>query len=109
MKHDFWVLLDPGSDRAPHWREVLGDDSLRLPVTTPVPYRAHVETVGATEVYLIALAVLTADQRERLVENLARRNGLPAVEVRALLASEGVPVLARECSVVVYHPQRWLS
>ncbi len=109
MAHDFWVLLDPHSDRAPHWREVLGDDHLRLPVQSPLRHWGHVPGIGRAEFYLVALDVLTDDQRERMAAYLARQSDLPLDEVRVLMAAPGVPVLARECSTIVHNPARWLT
>lgn len=85
------TLCDP--ERQAFWREVFGGDV--VPIKSFVPELVHLP--GFTEpqvVYMLALNVITDEQRERLVQGIARNFGVPVEYVADHLDEQGVPILA---------------
>lgn len=64
---------------------------------------------GRSLVYLLDLDLITPEQRQRLVEHISRKWGLPAAEVEADLDAYGVPILDEDCIVTIHNPQRWFD
>lgn len=106
MAHDFWATIHQESARAAAWQQVFGTTS--VPVQSPVPQWAMLPGRGRSLVYLLALDQLTAEQHDRMLAYLAATFGLSATAVARELP-HGVPVLAEECQITIYHPQRWLD
>ena len=103
---DFSVVVKDESRRLA-WIQALGSDS--LPVRTPAPEWAEMEGFDeAQPVYFLDLDSLTVEQRRRLARHLATWFGLPLVEVRRRLKEQGVPIPARDCTVTVRNPHKWL-
>jgi hypothetical protein len=106
VSHDFFAVV--GGDREPLFREVFGDN--RVPIETPIgEYALLPGLTGPQMIFKLALDQITPEQRARLVASLAQRFGYPESEVDSELDTHGVPILARDASVVVYNPQRWLT
>lgn len=105
MSHDFWARV--GGDREALFREVFGDNL--VPICSPVgAYALLPGLTGPQYVYLLALDQLSVEQRVKLVRHIALRFGYPVAEVERDLDAEGMPILARDASVIVHNPQRWL-
>jgi hypothetical protein len=107
MGKDFKVRINPESARALTFMTVFG----RLEVCVESPFPALATLPGfdeAQEVYKLDLEQIRPDERERLVNLLAVTFDLDKAEVLALLDERGVPILARECTLVIENPQRWL-
>lgn len=103
---DFSVVVQDNSRRLT-WLEILGSDS--LPVRSYLPEWSEIDGFDeAQPVYFLDLDSLTGEQRERLARHLATRFGLPLVQVRVRLQEHGVPILARDCTVTVRNPHKWL-
>lgn len=90
-----WVQpLDP--DRAAWMQAALGTSL--VPVTAPEPEMALVLGVEAP-VYWLDLAALTDESRDRLLEALCQRFGVPIDQGWAEL-QQGVPIIAGDLVVV---------
>jgi hypothetical protein len=106
MSHDFWVSVS--GDREPLFREIFGDN--RVPIESPVgEYAALPGLSGPQYVYKLALGEITRKQRANVVAHLARAFGYAEAEVERDLDAVGMPILARDASVIVHNPQRWLN
>lgn len=106
MAHDFWAVV--GGDREALFRSVF--DTNRVPIETPIgEYALLPGLTGKQMIYKLALKEITQEQRARLVAALAERFGYPTADVDAQLDAHGVPILARDASVVVYNPQKWMG
>lgn len=104
MSKDF--VVSATGERATEWLEVFG--TYQLPVTSPVTTWASAPGIARAEFYMLDLAELTDDQRERLIVHTARKFGMRPGEVADGLAEHGMPLLAEGLSLTVYNPQRWL-
>lgn len=92
------TVRDP--ERKRDWEAMFGTDT--VPIKSPLPDWAVVPGVGRTLVYELNLAVITAAQRERLVEYVTARFGYAATEVEDRLDAEGMPILSNEVVVTGY-------
>jgi hypothetical protein len=106
MAHDCYATVH-NPERAADWREAIGSD--RVPIRSPVATPARLAGHGADLVYEVALDVLTEAQREGLIRVLSRVFGCDLAEVRATIATEGVALLAADCSLTILNPQRWVD
>lgn len=106
MSHDIYAVIH--GDREALFREVFGDN--QVPIETPIgQYALLPGLAGRQYVYKLALKEITPEQRARLIASLARRFGYPESEVERDLDAVGVPILARDASIVVLNPARWLT
>jgi hypothetical protein len=102
---DFWVTVH--GERAADFERVFG--------TTTVAVRSPAQSLARLPGLEEPQAIFELDlewvaeigRREQLVRFLAGRFDYPASEVERDLDRVGMPVLARDCYVVVHHPQRW--
>jgi hypothetical protein len=105
MATDFAVSLREDTERGRAWAEVFG--TTRVHVRSPLPEWVTLPERGAALVFFLDLALLSTEQRERLIEYLAQKFGLAVSEVATEIDKAGVPILAEECTVTVYNPHRW--
>jgi hypothetical protein len=104
VSHDFYATIH--GDREALFRSVF--DTNRVPIETPIgEYALLPGLTGKQMIFKLALKEITADQRAKLVAVLAQRFGYPESEVEGELDAHGVPILARDASVVVYNPMKW--
>ena len=89
------AFLDHRSERAARWRALFGDTSVII--KSPVAHLAELPGLGLREVYLVDLEKLSADQLERIAEEMSRRFSVPCSV--ADLVSKGLPILADDVSV----------
>jgi hypothetical protein len=78
-------------------------------VKSLLPRLASLPEIGRALVYDLGLETVSKDQRQRLVEHIAKRFGLPAEDVEKDLDSHGVPILAQDCTIVVDNPWSFLT
>jgi len=90
------VLLEK-SPRFEEWMEVFGGN--RVPVRNAVPKKTNLPGLGKKEVYLLDVEALSAEQRSRLTEHLARKFNLPVDLVGNQIEQYGVPLLAEDVYV----------
>ncbi len=102
---DFTVTIT-NPERAAEWRDILGTTT--APVVSPTLQRAQLPGRPRAWVYLLDLAALTPEQTIRLTQHLARKFGLDDALVTQLLADEGCPILADDCTLTIHHLQRWI-
>lgn len=106
MARDF-VLTIHDSERAAVAERVYGSPSVC--VKSPFPQHASLPGFDTPQlVYELDLALLTPEQRERLVLYIAETFDYAPEEVRQSLDQEGFPILAEGTAVVIHNPQRWI-
>lgn len=105
MSKDFVAHLTGDGERVAAWRAVFGDSQIYI--RSFFPTLANLPGIGEAAVYELDLALLTADQRQRLVNHIANKFNVPADEVDADLDMVGCPILAEDVFVAVHNPQRW--
>lgn len=93
--------------RAAVWRMVFESDE--VPLRSPFSALAMLPERGPTEVYDLAIAALTAEQRTRLVLHISGRFNIPAEQVEAQLDVIGCPILAEDVVIVIERPWRWID
>jgi hypothetical protein len=104
-QHPFTVTItDP--QRAAEWQQVLGTTT--LPVTSFIPTPANLPGIGAAYAYKLKLELLTHEQRDSLIAHIAQKFSRTPEEVAQGLDEHGVPLLADDCVVAVFNPQKWL-
>jgi hypothetical protein len=104
MGKDFKAIIH-NEERKKQWIEVLGTNEVYL--KSPFPYIAKV--CGKEQrVYLMDLDLLTKDQKDSLISHLAEKFDEDPEFVRNNIDELGVPVLAKDCSVIIKNLMRWL-
>jgi hypothetical protein len=94
--------LNPNSPRYETWARILAGDE--VPLVKPVASRANLGDEKNVEVYVLDIQRLTADQRDRLVQWVAEKFGVPPAAVNEQLESVGFPI--READVIVAFSMR---
>ena len=87
------------------FEEVFGRNTVYI--TSPVAQDVWIEGVGEARAYMLDMKLVTPVEFDRLVAALARRFGASPEEVAATIGRDGVPILERNCRVVVHNPTRW--
>jgi hypothetical protein len=88
------------SPRAADWRGVFGRLD-NIPLQGPLPQAMRVPEKGEVLAYLLDLASITLDERQRLVAYIAGRFNLSPVEVERDLDQTGCPILSDDLLVTV--------
>lgn len=106
MAKDFTVRIT-NPQRAAEWQAVFGTTTVC--VRSPFPHFGNLPGFSEPQLlYLLDLDEITPEQRLALVMHIAEKFSLPAEEVEAALDTDGVPLLAQDCTAVISNPQRWL-
>lgn len=95
----YWATIR-GWARRREWMKVLGTET--VPILSPVPQRADLPNYPNYLVYMVDVAALSTEQRERLVTFLAKKFGVPEAELQRDIETRGVPILAEECTITGY-------
>lgn len=103
---DFTVTVT-NPERAADWQSILGRTT--VVVCSPIPSRANLPGHPDTLIYMLDLDVLTAEETDRLVTFIAQRFHIAEADVARDLRLQGVPILADDCTVTVWNPQRWFD
>lgn len=106
MGKDFKAIIREGTPRYQEWIDVLGSNEMFL--KSFMPTWASAPGIEAGLFFQMDLALLTAEQRERLIKHIATKFGVDQQEVAAKLDQVGCPVLDQDVTIVVHNPQRWL-
>lgn len=97
---DKWTMTvtinDP--ERRKLWSEVFPD--ARVPIVSPISRMVRVPELGECQAYMLDLTAITQEQIEGLIAVIAKRFGVPILEVRREIG-QGVPILAEGVSVQV--------
>lgn len=88
------VIHNP--ERLEFWQAVLGGN--KAPIQSIITRRVRVPEKGETDAYMLDLNAITAEQREKLIQAIAKRFSIPIDEVEKEL-DQGVPILAEDVSV----------
>ncbi len=105
MSRDFLVTVT--GERAKDFIEVFGSPT--VPVQLPAPHKAYLPGLLDQQlVYMLDLNEITDEQRQRLIAFIAQRFKLSYEDVARDLEAHGVPILASDCTVAIYNPQRWI-
>jgi hypothetical protein len=106
MSKDFTVtVINP--ERVASFEAVFG--SATVYVKSPIPEYADLPGLGQRRVYKLDMALLTPEQRDRLVAYLSDQFRLGPVEANRLLDERGMPILASDCVVSIANPQKWVD
>lgn len=105
MSKDFVAHLTGDGERVAAWRSIFGDSQIYI--RSPFSVLANLPGIGEAAIYELDLELLTAEQRQRLVNHIANKFNVPADEVERDLDTVGCPILAEDVFVAVHNPQRW--
>ena len=107
MGKDFTVTIH-NLEREAEWREVLGTATVH--VNLPFPHGGDLPGRPGAVMYELDVALLTPEQKRRLIEHLSQKFGEPRDFVARMIEGEhGVPILAEDCTLTVHNPQRWVA
>jgi len=85
-------------ERKVFWEEIFGIDE--VPITSIIPHSANLPGFDTPQaVYLLDLKAITLEQREKLINAIARKFKIPENEVAQELDKQGVPILASDLLV----------
>lgn len=104
MSTDFRVIVM--GERAVDFEAVFG--SATVCVQSPTAQLADIEG-EMKRVYLLDLDTLTDEQKDRLVQHLARKSGCSESIVSAGLEAVGLPIVAEETILTIEKLLRWLD
>ena len=105
MSKDFVANIhDP--ERAAEWQRILGITSVY--VKSFFPTYANLPGHPNARIYELDLDLLTDDQRTKLTAFLAQKFGMDADQAKAMLPEYGVPILAKDVTITIHNPQKWL-
>ena len=104
MSKDFQVTVT-NPERAAEWEKILG--TATLPVKSPIPTPVLLPTVGKARIYELDLDLITDEQRQNLIVHIAQKFSLDPRDVEQGLEEHGVPLLADDCIVAVFNPNKW--
>lgn len=94
--HPYWATTTDNA-RAKEWLTVFG--SIVIPVISPTPTQAHVAGIGDTEVYLLALDMLTEQEMISVIMHIAAKWHEDPDYVLTELHRQGLPILAADVTV----------
>lgn len=106
MAKDFKFTVNEDSARAADFMEVFG--RLTVCVRSPLPMEVHLADHGPDVVYMLDMSEITWEEHERLVKFLAGKFSATVEEAEAVLAEQGLPILASEGMMTIENPQRWV-
>lgn len=104
MGNDFEVMIND-EERKKNFMKVFGTNIVK--VKSPVPKRILKPDGVEADAYFLDLILITAGQRENLIQDLSERFQQPIEFVRKNLDKIGVPILADHCTLIINNPQRW--
>ena len=106
MEHDFWVTIH--GERGAEWEHILGTS--RLPVRSPIPVLANLPGMPEPQhVYLVALDKLPVGALTKIIDHLSAKFDLDSAEAAEEIEKAGIPIWEKDCSLMVWNPQRWLE
>ena len=86
-------------ERIAFWESIFGRDE--VPITSFIPQYAVLPGFGEPQpIYMLDLKAITDEHRQKLVQAIAKKFGLPASEVARDLDNQGVPILASDVCVI---------
>lgn len=93
-KVDEWrtVAIATNPDSVSMWRRVFGINE--APITSVVPQPAYIPGKGEELVYWLDMEAISEDQRERLVQVIAKKFNVAEFVVMQELEETGLPILA---------------
>lgn len=102
--NDFEITInDP--ERAAEYLKVLGRTTVKI--KSPIPKWGNFPDVGRQQFYELDLDEISEEELEKIIKHIADKFELTEDLVRVELPKIGVPVLAKDCTVTVFNPQRW--
>jgi hypothetical protein len=106
MSEDFIAIIREKSARYQEWLSIMGTNE--FPLKSPIPEWASAPGIEAALFLQIDLALLTGEQRARLVKHLALKFSIDSREVDQSLDAEGCPILDEDVMVIIRNPQKWV-
>ncbi len=106
MGIDFKVTIN-SPERAEEFMKVFG--RVEMDVKSPVPHEANLPGKGQARIFELDMDMISEDEKDKLAAHLAEKFKLNIEVVKTELARVGMPILAEDCTVVVYNPQVWFD
>lgn len=88
--------INPNSPRAEEWKRVFG--GLEIKIKSPIPIEND-SPAGRRKFFLVDVASLTAEQRERVIDHVSARFNLSREDVESDLESGAFPILDEDVTV----------
>ncbi len=92
--------------RGDEWERVCGTRTFPVQYWTPI--RANLPGIPNAEVYLMDLREMEPDIVSKIVAHLAVKFGMTPEECWDELKKAGIPILAKDCTVMLHNPLRWV-
>lgn len=101
---DFEVtIINP--ERAAELQKIIERTTVK--VKSPIPKWGIFPDVGRQQFFELDLEFISEEERDRLIKHIAETFKLTEGLVRADFSKIGLPILAKDCIVSVFNPQRW--
>lgn len=106
MSKDFTATIT-NPERAAEWEALL--DTTTVHIRSPIPQPASLPGHPKAMIYELDLALITDEQRQRLIQHFHLKFGVPKDTIMQTLNEIGVPILTDDCIVsITSHPLKWL-
>ena len=102
---DFRVNIYEKSKRGKEIRKVFGTTTLNI--KSPIPEWIILPNKEKALAYYLDLDLITDRQREKLISHLSSQFNQPIEFVRDNLDKIGVPILKKDCLLIIKNPQKW--
>ena len=103
---DFEIIINENTERGKDIIKVFGTNIVKI--KSPIP--EYISTPDHREVlaYFIDLSLITKKRRENMIKHLSEKFNQSIESVKENLEKFGVPILKKECSLIIENPQRWI-
>ena len=106
MGKDFEIIINEKTERGKDFIKVFGKTIVNI--KSPIPKYILTPDKEKVLAYFLDLALITEEQRENLIKHLSEKFNQSIDFVRKNLDKIGVPVLKKDCSLIINNPQKWI-
>jgi len=106
MGKDFEIIINENTERGKEFIKVFGTTIVNI--KSPIPEYILTPDNEKVLVYFLDLALITEEQRENLIKHLSEKFNQSIDFVRENLDKIGVPLLKKDCGLIIKNPQRWM-
>lgn len=107
MGKDFEIIINEKTERGKDFIKVFGTTIVNI--KSPRPEYILTPDNEKVLAYFLDLALITEEQRENLIKHLSKKFNQSIDFVRKNLDKFGVPLLEKDCSLIINNPQKWMG
>ncbi|KKK54794.1 hypothetical protein LCGC14_3081130 [marine sediment metagenome] len=106
MGRDFEIIINENTERGKDFIKVFGTSTINI--TSPIPKYILTPSKEKVLAYFLDLDLITKKQRETLINHISKKFNQSIDFVRENLDKMGVPILKKDCGLLIKSPQRWI-